>query len=354
MNISTTDAFGLYTKKLIEVYKERTTPTSFLRSFFRTSVEPTLELSIEVQRGSEKVAVDVIRGTEGNRNQATRSTEKIFIPPAYKEYMDVTKVALWDRLFGATQIDDKVFARLINNIADGVMGMQEKIERAIELQCSQVLETGIVTLVSADNIDYKRKTASKVDLGTGNYFTDAIDPFDAFQDAGVFLRQKGKVNGRVLNAIMGNEAITALFANTKFKERQNLFHMSLDAVAAPQQGAVGQTYHGRITAGPYLIDLWSYPEYYDLRGGTASAPTFTSTPYLNPKKVIVLPENPKFVLGYAVCEQLIKPGEMPIVAPYLIREFPDTRKAVLDIEIQSAPLAIPIAIDQIYTFQAVA
>ena len=354
MNISTTDAFGLYTKKLIDVYKERTTPTSFLMSFFKASVEPTLELSIEVQRGSEKVAVDVIRGTEGNRNQSTRSSEKIFIPPAYKEYMDVTKVALWDRLFGATQIDDKVFSKLINNIADEVMSMQQKIERAIELQCAQVLETGVVTLVSADSIDYKRKTQSKVDLGAGNYFTDAIDPFTAYENAGTFLRQKGKITGRVLNAIHGGEAISALFANAKFKERQNLFHYAPDAVAAPQSGAVGQTYHGRITAGPYLVDLWSYPEYYDLRGGTAAAPTFTSTPYLDPTKITVLPENPRFVLGYAVCEQLIKPGEMPIVAPYLIREFPDVRKAVLDIEIQSAPLAIPVAVDQIYTMKVVA
>lgn len=348
-SISTTDAYGKYTQKLIAVYRERTTPTNFLTSFFRKSVEPTLELSIEVQRGSEKIAVDVIRGTEGNRNQSTRSSQKIFIPPAYKEYIDVTKVALWDRLFGATEIDDKVFARLINNIADEVQMMQDKIDRSIELQCSQVLETGIVTLQNYTDINYGRKTASKVDLGAGNYWTDAVNPFDAFQDGGTFMRTKGKTNTNIFNAIMGEDAITALYQNAKFLERQNLFHMALDAVAPPQRDSLGAVYHGRVTAGPYKVDMWSYPEYYDSRAATP-----VSTPYLNPKKVVMLPQVPNLVLGFAVCEQLLKPGEMPIVAPYLIREFPDERKAVLDIEIQSAPLAIPVAIDQIYTFQAVA
>ena len=67
--ISTQDARGVFTQALIAVYKERTAPKAFLRSYFTTKEVSTLQLSIEVQRGTEKIAVDVERGTEGNRNQ---------------------------------------------------------------------------------------------------------------------------------------------------------------------------------------------------------------------------------------------------------------------------------------------
>jgi hypothetical protein len=68
MDISVTDARGLFTKMLIDVYQERIKPTAFLRSFFPSETSPTKEVAIEVERGFEKIAVDVFRGTEGNRN----------------------------------------------------------------------------------------------------------------------------------------------------------------------------------------------------------------------------------------------------------------------------------------------
>ena len=41
---------------------------SFLRSFFPVKTTASKYVSIEVQRGTEYAAVDVLRGTDGNRN----------------------------------------------------------------------------------------------------------------------------------------------------------------------------------------------------------------------------------------------------------------------------------------------
>lgn len=347
-NISTTDAQGLYTKKLIDVYKERSIPTAFLRSFFPTVVSPTLEVSIEVQRGYEKIAVDVTRGTDGNRNSFTKSSEKIFIPHYYREWFDATQLQLYDRLYGATEINDAIFAAYINSVADSLMDLQSKIERAYELQCAQVLETGIVTTsAGSTNIDYKRKAASLVDLGGGNYWASAVDPFAQLEAGCNFLRQVGKAEGSVFNAILGSSAMSALFANTAFKERQNLFNMALDAVAAPQRGAVGQSYHGEITCGSYRVRLWSYPQYYDNASNV-------QTPYINPKKVIMMPEMPKFKLAFGAVPQLIEPGVGPFVGAYKINEYIDQRGKSRIIDLESAGLAIPTAVDTIYTVQVVA
>ncbi len=345
MVISTTDAQGLYTKKLIDVYVERPKTTSFLRSFFPSATPaPTLELSIEVQRGFEKIAVDVVRGTDGNRNQWTKSTEKIFIPPYFREYLDITQLQLYDRLFGATEINDAVFAQFINDTADKVAQMREKIERTYELYCAQVLLDGIVQLQAGINIDFKRKAGSLVDSGV--YWATNNDLFAQIQAGCTWLRQNGKTEGFIFNMIVGETAISHLMANTVFLGRQDLFNMKLDAIAPPQRNSVGGVYHGTLTAGPYQVAVWSYPEYYDNTAGV-------QTPYIDPKKYILMPQKPKFKMGFAAVPQLLKPGQPVRTGEFVISEYTDEKAKTHEIHVESAGLPIPTAVDQIYTQRVV-
>lgn len=347
MNISTTDAQGLFTKKLVDVYKQKIAPTGFLRSFFPTVESATLEVSIEVQRGFEKVASDVVRGTDGNRNSFTRTTEKLFVPPYFREWFDATQLQLYDRLYGATEINDVMFSAYVNSVADSMMELQAKIERAYEVQCAQVLETGKVTLTTADTIDFKRKAASIKDPGAGNYFADAsTDPFKQLGDGCTFLRQVGKAGGNAFNALMGSVALSDLLSNVLFLKRQNLFNMALDAVAGPLMDANGATYHGTLTCGAYKVHLWAYPQYYDKAG--------VSTPYLNDSLVTLIPLKPQFKLAFGAVPQLITPNTPPKTGAFIMGEYLDQRGKAHIMDICSAGIAIPTAVDQIYTLRAVA
>lgn len=346
-SIAVTDARGLFTKMLIAVYKERTTPTSFLRSFFTVKESSTKELAIEVQRGTEKIAVDVERGTEGNRNSFSKSTEKIFVPPYYREYFDATELDLYDRLFGSTsEIDSDTFQGFLEAVADKLRMLQDKIERAYELQCSQVLETGIVTLTAGTNINFKRKSGSLVD-NSSTPWTGANDPYTQLEAGANFLRQVGKSEGPVVNAIVGSLAMAAFLGNASVLARGPLTNINLDAIRPPQRNSVGGALFGRITAGSYSINLWTYPEFYDNAAGT-------STPYINPKKVIMLPEAPKFLLGFAAVPQLLTTGIAAKKGAYLVGDYIDQRNSKHIFDIKSAGVAIPLAVDQIYTMQVVA
>ena len=351
--IAVTDARALFTKGLIQVYQERIYPTQFLRSFFPSVTEPTKELSIEVERMGEKVAVDVVRGTEGQRNSFYRSTEKVFLPPLYREYFDATELDLYDRVLGSQgNAQAPLFAALMNKVADKIGLLRDKIERAYELQCAQVIHNGIVTVRSGTNIDYKRKATSIVDLGATKWSTGATNPFSQLETGCLFLRQVGRSADSVFNAICASDALAALLANTTFTTRQNLFNMALDQVHGPQRNAVGATYHGTVTAGSFKVQLWAYPQFYDLQGGTQAAPTFTSTPYLTPGEVVLIPERPNFKFGFAAVPQLVgEPGQLPVQGDYVMGQFLDTRMAKHDFDIQSAGLAIPVAVDQIYTMK---
>jgi hypothetical protein len=364
MAISTADIRGVFTKTLIDVYQERKYPTSFLRSFFPTETVPTKTVSIEVERMGEKIAVDVQRGTEGNRNTFSRSTEKIFEPPYFREYFDMTELDLYDRVLGSQgNAQLPLFKQLLITAADKLGTLRDKIERAKEYQCSQVLETGILTFNTAMQIDFKRKAASIVDLGAGNYFANNVDPFAVIETGCKFIREVGRSGDFLYNAITGRTALADLLNNTKFLTRQNQFNMVLDKVTPPVGSgpAIGATFHGTLTAGSYKVQLWAYPQVYDKPVVDANGnpvlnangnPTYTTVPYWNDKKICLIPINPRFRMAHAAVPMLIgEPGQLPQQGEYVMMEFLDTRKAKHDLDIQSAPVAIPVAVDQIYTVQ---
>lgn len=346
-SISTTDARGLFTKMLIDVYKERISPLAFLRSFFETKESATKFISIDVQRGTEKIAVDVERGTEGNRNTFSRTTEKIFEPPYFREYFDATELDLYDKLYGLDgEIPAEIFSQLVEDVAEKLRLLTDKIERAYELQCAQVLETGIVTLQSGTNIDFKRKAASLVD-NSGSPWSGAGNPYTQLEAGANFLRQVGKSQGGVVNVIAGSAAFSALLDNATVKARADIRNFSLDSIRSPQRNSVGAVLQGEIAGGSYLFRIWTYPEFYDNASGT-------STPYINPKKIILLPEAPRFKLAFAGVPQLLTKGGPVKRGAFIFGDYIDDRNDKHVFDVKSAGVAVPVAVDQIYTTQVLA
>lgn len=356
-NISVTDARPLFTKDLVAVFRQMIEPTAFLRSFFKETYSTTKLISIEAQRGFEYIAYDVVRGTEGTRNKFPRSTEKVFEPPLYEEYFDMTELDLYDRLFGSTQITGSDWANFVYSAAMKLKELQNKIDRAYELQCAQVLQTGVVTLKNGDNIDFKRKALSLVDPGAGNYWANCggtssaptgIDPYVQLESGCNFLRQTGKVTDGVFNLVCGSQALTDLFKNTYFLQRQNLFNMALDAVHPPQRDSQGATLHGILTVGNYKVILWGYPQFY-----TDSSNVQHS--YIDNNTAIMTALNPEFVMSFAAVPQLLTDVNGGRVAPFqgkfLVNEYLDQRRAKHDIDIKSAGVAIPVAVDKIWTLK---
>jgi hypothetical protein len=343
--IGLTQARGVYTDTMVALYRERVAVMSFFRSFFPSKTVMSKYVSIEVRRGSEKIAVDVIRGTSGNGNKATKSTEKVMLPPAYHEWFTANHLDVYDRAIGST--DPTAMASLAQESAEMLQDIQDKIDRAIEKMCADVMTDGIITLVNGDSIDFKRKAASKVAYNASwNWADNSVSPYTTFANAAKFLREVGKSQGSTYNVILGGAAMTALLNNEKFLTRQDLVNLKLDNVSTPVKNSVGATYHGRITEGSYSFDLWTYPEVYEDANGNM-------VPYMDAKKVIFTAEMPKFQLAFGLVEQLID-GQVPQTGPYLVYDTIDVEKTSHKVHMKSCPLPIPVAIDQLYTIQVLA
>lgn len=350
--ISTTDARGLYTKMLIAVYAQRRKPASYFRSMFKKVIADSLELSIEVQRGTQKIAVDVERGTAGNRNTFNKSTEKIFVPPYYKEFFNITEIDLYDRLFIDSEVDAQVVQKFIRTTAQKLMLLQDKIERATEKMCADALLTGVITLKSGDSINYGRKAESLVDAGAGNYWANNVNPYKQIEDDCQFIRDNGLVEDMTFTLTLGKTAWQDLRANTVFLQQQNLFNMKLDDIVPPTlKGVVGAVWHGQMSCGQYKVNIMTCPDTY------ADADTGTVTSFMDPKKYILTPDNTDFVLGYGAAPQLITEPAPAIgiqKGEFIIYDFIDPQLLSHTYNIQSAPLPVPVAIDTIVTRRVVA
>ena len=344
--IPVVDSRALYVNKLVAYFNEIVRPPSFLMSLFKDKIEMTREISIEVRRGTERIAVDVIRGTHGNYNKTSRSTMKTFLPPYYNEYFALNETDLYDQAIAVQT--PQAMARLIRQNSEDAMRIKNKILRAYEKQCADVLLSGIITLVNGTNIDFKRKAGSMIDLMATNYWADSgVDAATALIAAGKFMRDTGKVTGGTFTLICGETAVVDLLNNEPVQKRADIRRYELDSLTAPMKNAEGGVYHGTISAGSYKFDIWSYTETYEDENGDPQN-------YVDPKKVIVVPPNPDFCMAYAAVPQLISNGRAPQRGKFLFQDYMDDRDGVHEGRIKSAGVAIPIAVDQIYTIQVVA
>lgn len=353
--ISISQAQGIFTDKLQAVYREKIMPTAFLRSFFLPKESNTKLVSIAVRRGKEMAAVDVQRGTEGNRNTFSKSSRKKFLPGYFEEYVDATELDFYDTMWNGTgEVDVAVFKDWLEEAIEALDELIFKIDRAYEIMCSQVFESGTVQLVNGDSINFGRKAGSIVaHSGATDWATGTVSPYDTIEAGCNFIRTKGKSTGTVLNCIMGSTAHKDFMKNDIVLERNDLQSIKLDSIAKPQRVS-DATLHGEITAGSFRVRIWTYNEYYD----TSAA---SNIEYINPKKIIILPETPNFKFMYSGVPQLLGDkganegaGLAGKKGRYHVSEHLDTRKKAHQIIVESAGVPVPVAVDQLYTVQVVA
>lgn len=355
MAIPVQDARGVFTRQIVARWNELSelAPKGFLRSFFTKKTTDTKEISIEVMRGTEKIAVDVMRGAEGNRNTFSKHAEKLFVPPFFNEYFDMTALDKYDLLFGmnATDVNANTVTSVIEAALEKTNVLRYKIERRYELMAAQVFTSGICTLVSGDNIDFKRKAASMKVYTAGEYIKNAsVDPREYLKAGATFLRTTGRSSAAIFNVIFGERALTDLMNNPFIKNEVNR-NIKLLELNMPQVNSEGAAFHGQISAGAYIFNIWSYPESYDNAAGVA-------TDYIDADHMIMLPTTGnQLVLSFAGVPMIVRDKrnvEFPefitqVAADYALYNYLDARKMTHDFGIMSAGVPIPVAVDRIYS-----
>lgn len=360
MAISLLEHSNALTSKVVGAFEEMIPVRAGFSGFFPEETTPSLEIDVEVQRDNDLIAVDVQRFTEGSPGKVSKVSEHKYIPPYYKqEYYFNTDSVYMNTIAQGVLSNPNINRLLAQNALKNMTKERAKIERAIRKQQAQVLQTGIVTLINGDNIDFRRKAGSIVNVDTaGNYWSVAADakPLDDIQAGLRFLRDVGNSASGVVNVIMRSEGLNAMMATAQFKDQADFRRVDRVAISMPQfDEASGLAFHGQLGAGDFVINIWTYNEKYtDANGATQY--------YLDANKVVMLPGDfqGKTVFGGLPSMNELNVGGVTTMVPtvveanYLLRSFASERTTQSGLELTSAPLVIPFTIDKIYTMQVLA
>jgi len=158
------------TRRMIKVYNQNgSQPIRFLSGFFQSpsqNFHTSEEVEIDIVRSDEDIAVVIQDLTTGYRmNSEDIYTNKAFKPPIFKEAVALNSFDLIKRMPGQNPFQSPDYrANVIFKMFSAMQLVERKIRRSIEVQASQVFQTGIVTLTDSNGValytlDYKPKAS---------------------------------------------------------------------------------------------------------------------------------------------------------------------------------------------------
>ncbi len=277
------------TKRMISAYYQEAETSAFFSGMFQARPEnmhSSEEVEIDIVRSEEDVSIAIQDLSTGYRmNSEDLYTNKGFKPPIHKEAIPLNAHELIKRMPGQNPFESPDFrANVITKMFNGMRKVERKIRRAIELQASQILQTGQVTLtdksgVALYTLDYKPKAAHFPTAGVSwATATLAQKRADLISLCDV-IRSNGLQDPDELD--MGSDAWENLTQTEGFYEMFDARRADQGTITSMQKRGGGGIYRGTIELGNYKLDVFTYNgRYKDPQSGV-------STPYLDPGKVIV-------------------------------------------------------------------
>jgi len=270
------------TKTMLEAYK----PASLVHNYFTSLCTQrnfsTESIELDIERDDEEVAVVLTSLEAGARaNEANLYTNKEFVPPIYKEKMTIPAAKLLKRLPGSIPFGDVDFQAAGSALAIGNLPkLEKKLRRSLELQASQVFQTGALSLVDAAGsvlftMNFSPKAAHFPTVGTTWANAAADAPGDIGNLAEVIYRNGKAATTRLT---FGKTAWRHFLNNTAVKSLldKQVFNRGMLQNPAPTNGAVKQ---GEIAIDGYLFELYTYQGFYKSAAGVV-------TPYIADDKVV--------------------------------------------------------------------
>ena len=343
----------------LQLYTEMRSPNGFLTRNFTIKpggIYKGDKVAIDIQRFGEDVAIAIKKCTGPNLNDFDEWTSKEFTPPAYGEAFPVDVCQLLNRLAGVDPFSAEAVeysAQLMALMAQGFRLIDDKIARAVELQASQVLQTGKLTLTdkagaTVYTLDYKPKATHFPTVSVPWATVATATPMADLQSLGNVIRADGKISSNQL--FFGEAAFTNFIANDEVKSNLDNRRYELGMIA-PQFEDSGATFQGHVWVGSYLFQMWTYPDTF------TSPSTGLPVPYIDTHKVIMKSDKTRLDMTSAVVPLPLGPD--PRVAGLMPPRL-SSRADGFDVtpnlwstpngkqifgELESRPLLVPVQID---------
>lgn len=334
------------TKLLMEEYKQRKAPSMFFkdmlfnreRTFNQTSVQ------IDIVSATRRMADYNVRG-----NVANRVTKKGFLSYTYTPPIMNDSVTLSHKTCSSAVAGEDIYsplsaiARKAVHMADAAMEMSEADDRRIEYQCYEALFNGEITVPAENGGSIGFPVDSDLlDIAVDNDW-DTADAtiLDDIKDNALLMAKKGGMMPDML--VLGHEALSAFLSDSDVLAKLDNRNFDLGQVSSVQLPNDAM-YHGTIDANGVKVRVYSYNGLYDNDG--------TPTYYMPAKKGLLINSGARREVVYAAVESNDAPAGMAAV-PKFADTWEHKNPDGWIVRVQSAPLAIPVAIDSWATIQCI-
>jgi hypothetical protein len=293
---------------MVRAYIQDAEPTLFLSSKFKSPPENFFnseEVEIDIVRSEENVSIAIQDLSVGYRmNDMEVYTNKSYKPAIHKEAFAINAFDMIKRQPGNNPFEDPNFqATAMLKAFRGYRAVEKKIRRSIELQASQVLQLGIVTLVDADGntvytIDYKPKATHLITAG--NAWNSGSQTILAdLAGAAQVIRNDGLMDPDVL--YMGGDAFEAALKDSGFAARFDNRRIDLGSIDPRTEVGGGGYFRGTVEIDNYKFDIYTY-------GGRYKHPqSGTITQYLTPANVVMRASAGRLDAMFGAIPRIVRP-----------------------------------------------
>jgi hypothetical protein len=344
-------------------YKEVNIFRNFLSSWFVTrpkDIKNSESIKLDVKRGGRKVAPVVSNLTQrGSRIEKSRYTGKEFTPPVIALGADFSASDLINKVFGKSEeesADVSYQAQLADAVMEDMEEIEAQIQRNIEYQSSQVLQTGLLDLYDengnvAFQVDYKPKATHFPTVSTSWSNTSTATPDLDMKSLMRVITEDGKAS--VKNIIFGETALANYIRNDDVRSKFDLRRLE-SGTFDPNEINPDADFLGDILIENKRVAAWAYEGQYEDPANPGTIVDFVET-----DKVIMLPDkgatNVDFRLVWCVVPTItgidprfagFVPSRMNLGnRQFTPRVFTDGNADALIVELKARPLVIPVSID---------
>lgn len=346
-------------KKAMEVgFDKKQKPSMFLANLFQPKLLDGIKVELQGRVVESYYSVDVKLGTGGRYNSLDEYDKKEFVVPEYNDIASLTEEDMFKAQFGETEYAKT--ASIINSINDGQEIFSNKQRRSEEKQASDGLFYGKIVLAGGNKIDFKKKETHTISVANAKWNTASGDPISVLTNAIDVCIKDGESNASEWNLILEDKGLNALLGNAKFKEGSNWNSgIKRTDIAMPIEKTPKAMFHGRISVGSYLVNVWTYTEKYTVPKGFGFAKEGQKFGYIPDGCALLVPMNPNFVRYYGAINntnaptkagiggaklELVKKEQLPYAYDVL-----DDGSATTKYGVKSRPLLIPADIDSFAT-----
>lgn len=347
------------TNNLIEVVRKAPAPGTFLRSrFFPTTprdIFKTKKVYIERADDGNLAAPFVIPYSGSKLMERKGYTGEELTPAFLNPARDMSIDQLMKKGIGETMYDETTpEEREQNYLADDLAYLQNAVQRSWEWMCGQIICNGFVDCAVGDNENVRFKYFDG-SFGNKMTFLDGSNNPEYWDGEGVSIY--GQISDMAndidaeygdLDLVLGALLVKLVMTDSQMVKMLDAANLNIGQISPDAVSFPGVGYIGSVNFSGKTLNMYSYNAKAKVNGVEVS--------YFNPKYAAVMPRNGFGATKFGSITQMEQEDDKfhTYTAEMVPRVLADAHSDTRRIEMKSAPLPHPYALDSWRVTQALA